>query len=169
MCSALVHTRRLVCEVDTAEYLERFALEHLMYLCGEDCVGRLMRGEASLNDVEAQAEENLRHSFAVVGVVERLSRFNGMVGKRVAYLGNMMHQNNASSGSMKTHSSRTKRNAVEVEQCTRAFADPAVRERLKKKHPELGALVRLYDVALEVEQHQFDELSACPIHSALRL
>jgi hypothetical protein len=54
-------------------------LDHLMYLCGEECINRYDMGEINLVDIERQAEANLRHSFSVVGLLNETGVFYDMV------------------------------------------------------------------------------------------
>eukprot|EP00980_Cylindrotheca_fusiformis_P011131 scaffold2557_cov121-Cylindrotheca_fusiformis.AAC.14 len=54
-------------------------LDQLMYLCGEDCINRFQVGEIDLQDIERQAESNLRHSFSVVGLLNETEHFFDMV------------------------------------------------------------------------------------------
>lgn len=64
-------------------WIYQMALEHLLYLCGEDCINRYETREISLNDMERQAEANLRHSFSVVGLLNETSSFYEMLTTRI--------------------------------------------------------------------------------------
>jgi hypothetical protein len=64
-------------------WVYQMALEHLFYLCGEDCINRYETGEINLNDIERQAEANLRHSFSVVGLLNETASFYEMVTTRI--------------------------------------------------------------------------------------
>ena len=63
------HVFSLFRAIDVASlgWIRSFALEGILYLCGEDCLVRYHAKLTTLAELETQAEENLRHSFAVVG------------------------------------------------------------------------------------------------------
>jgi hypothetical protein len=67
-------------------WMRGWALEYIFYLCGEDCVVRFHGGISDLADIENQAEENLRRSFAVVGLLNETDIFFDMIDARVQYL-----------------------------------------------------------------------------------
>ena len=62
--SALHRPQALEMNKAHAGWITRMALGYLMYLCGEDCIVRYAAGTATLADIEAQAEANLRRAFA---------------------------------------------------------------------------------------------------------
>jgi len=132
-----------------------FALRYIMDLCGEDCLVRYVHGSATLQDVTKQAEENLRHSFAVVGLLNETQSFYSMVSARVAYMGNLTRNMNLASVGGK-HSTKGRRGVKKV------FADPHFQRRLIDASPEFAALLKLYEVSVEVNRFQLKELSSCP-------
>ena len=146
----------MVCETGAGGWVTEYAHTYLSYICGEDCVARWALGLARLEELEMQANENLRHSFAVVGVLERTDRFYEMVRGRVAYLDKFALDVDTTSGGR--HGSGGKQ---AKQQCKDAFADPLRRKQLVRENPVLGVIVRLYQVALQVESHQYNELSKC--------
>jgi len=126
-------------------------LYYILYLCGEDCLVRLQAGRATLAEVEAQAAYNLRNSFAVVGLLEEQDTFFEMIHARVDYMD--MHLEGQIGGG--DHKSR--KDAY----CDGLFHDKAYIKQLVAASPELQALIRLYDVALEVNRFHMQELQQC--------
>ena len=153
----------MVCETGAGGWITEFSYNYLWYICGEDCVARGWPGMpelGNLGELETQASENLRHSFAVVGLLEKTDRFYEMVRKRVAYLqafglGVESLTNLSNPVGHKSAGSSAKKRCQEV------LADPFRQAQLEKEYPVLSVLVRLYQVAVEVESHQYNELSAC--------
>ena len=115
---------------------------------------RYAAGTATLADLERQAEGNLRHSFAVVGLLEDTSTFFEMISARVGYMNTSL--NPAVIGG--DHKSR---NDTAIFRCKTMFADPAVQEKMMRMCPELASLYRLYKVAVEVNRFQLEELRTC--------
>mmetsp|Transcript_7975 Transcript_7975/g.9318 ORF Transcript_7975/g.9318 Transcript_7975/m.9318 type:complete len:136 (+) Transcript_7975:510-917(+) len=62
-----------------------FALEFIVSICGEDCYVRWAYNISSLSDLMDQAEDNLRQSFAVIGLLNETENFYKMVSRRVHY------------------------------------------------------------------------------------
>ncbi|CAK0809532.1 unnamed protein product [Prorocentrum cordatum] len=60
-------------------WAHRLALSCVLQLCGEDCLVRWNEGVASIAELERQARENLRYSFAVVGLSHEPEVFYKMV------------------------------------------------------------------------------------------
>ena len=50
-------------------WMRRYALNQVYDLCGSDCRVRHFQNRSTLTEIVAQAEWNLRHSFAVVGIL----------------------------------------------------------------------------------------------------
>jgi hypothetical protein len=67
-------------------WAHRMALVMILYICGEHCLGQLQTGAASLAEVVKQADGNLRHSFAVVGLLNESDTFYEMIDDRVSYM-----------------------------------------------------------------------------------
>ena len=61
----------------------KLVIEHLFYLCGEDCINRYETGAITLDEIEDQAEANLRHSFSVVGLLNETNEFYDMITARI--------------------------------------------------------------------------------------
>ena len=150
----------MVCDTGAGGWITEFGYDYLWPICGEDCVARawpeMPEHGKVLGELETQASENLRHSFAVVGLLEKTDRFYEMVRKRVAYLsafglevGEVVDGRHRSGG------------GAAKERCKEAFADPFRQAQLEKENPILSVLVRLYQVGVEVESHQYNELSTC--------
>jgi hypothetical protein len=124
-----------------------------MYLCGEDCIVRYAAGTATLEDLEFQAEGNLRQAFAVVGILEQVDTFYEMITARVQYMNTSLNANVRGA----RHSTQNK----ESNQCKARFEDPDFQAKLLELSPELRALNRLYGVAKEVNHFQLQELREC--------
>jgi hypothetical protein len=137
-------------------WASRFALGYIVYLCGEDCAARYDQGLGNLQQMEQQAANNLRHSFAVVGLLHETETFYEMVTKRVQYVN--MSLNPHVKG--KLHSSG---NGAEQRRCKDKFANASFQELLKQKSPFIAAMDRLYKVGVQVNRFQFEELQSCPI------
>lgn len=120
----------------------------------QDCFARYAGGTATLEDLERQAEGNLRHAFAVVGLLEETATFYDMITARVGYMDTSLNPD-VTGG---THQSRTN---PDIAICKTMFADPAVQETIVRMCPELASLYRLYQVAVEVNRFQLDELQSC--------
>jgi len=135
-------------------WANHFALYQIMALCGEDCLVRYVHGSATLEDVEQQAEDNLRNSFAVVGLLTKSESFYDMVSARVAYMANLTQNANliAGGGRHKAGGSRIKKQ----------FSDISFQKQLINASPEIAALERLFKVSIEVNQFQLKELQTCP-------
>ena len=143
------------------------ALEYIFYLCGEHCMGQWYAiEEAYQNDqvllrkkhleylkvMEATAAYNLRNSFTVVGLLQETQEFYDMVTQQVEYID--MSLNPTTEG--KRHGSGG--SAINV-RCDAFFQDPALQKRVMAKGPELATLVRLYEVGVQVNQFQKEELA----------
>ena len=111
-------------------------------------------GHANLADIERQAEENLRHSFAVVGLLHELDAFYRMLSARVKYIDTSL--NAGAHGAI--HSSGS---GPEALRCKQRFKEAAFQADLLAASPELRALKRLYRVGTEVNRFQKDELQQC--------
>ena len=132
----------------------KMSLGYIISLCGEDCMVRYAAGTATLDDLERQAEQNLRHGFAVVGLLDNVDTFYEMVSARVGYIDTS--RNPEVTGHK--HNSMDNR---EIRKCKNLFLNARVQERLLRESPELAALHRLYKVAVEVNRFQLDELRTC--------
>ena len=63
------------CTGHQIEWAEKTALTYMMTLCGLDCPGRLAEGLATVRELERQAHDHLKQSFAVVGLLNNYSQF----------------------------------------------------------------------------------------------
>jgi len=135
-------------------WANHFALKQIMMFCGEDCVVRYIHGSATLEDIERQAEENLRHSFAVVGLLTETQAFYDMVSARVTYMVNLT-QNAHLAGEGGKHSTSKSHEVKE------SYADLSFQKRLINASPEIRTLVRLYKVSVEVNRFQKEEYIRC--------
>jgi len=135
-------------------WISRMSLGYIMYVCGEDCIARYAAGAATLQDLELQAEGNLRQAFAVVGILEEVDTFYEMVTARVQYIDTSLNPHITGS----KHSSGRNN---ESNYCKERFQDPKFRARMLAMSPELRVINRLYQVAKEVNQFQLKELREC--------
>jgi hypothetical protein len=127
---------------------------YVLHLCGDDCVMRLEHGMISLEEMEAQAESNLRQSFSVVGLLNETDTFYDMLNARVQYVN--MSLNPHVEGS-RHPSSKSK----EHRRCAALFQNTTFQERFKEKLPVLAVLDRLFHVGVEVNRFQREELRQC--------
>lgn len=138
----------------------------LLYLCGEDCQVRweiattrlggnfTARHEKVLLDAfERQADYNLRHSFAVVGLNGDMEEFHDMVSARVQYLDALSRNLHRVRGN--PHKSSA------TDECKALFQRPAFQEQLVQGSPAVAAVVRLYRTAVRVNAFQKQELQTC--------
>jgi hypothetical protein len=158
-----VETRRMKCDdMDKAisndpsnfGWAYRFCLEYLLALCGDECVNRYEHGMLTLEELEAQAETNLRQSFSVVGLLHETDSFYDMVTARIHYVNMSLNPNVAGA---RHASSKT----VNIIRCSSLFDKKDFQERFKEKLPILAALDRLYKVGVEVNRFQQEELKQC--------
>jgi hypothetical protein len=63
-----------ISNAESVGWAHQFALVFLTYLCGQDCHLNALRGLSSIEQMERQAESNLRQSIAVVGILR-----NGLI------------------------------------------------------------------------------------------
>ena len=145
-----------VCDKDFASWMYRFVQAYLFPFCGVDCENRFQHGMMTYEDVFAQAEGNMRHSFSVVGLLNETSQFYDMVSTRIGYLD--MSRNPHVEG--KKHPSKGD-DPEEVERCKALFVSPEYQEEAKRQVPEMKLVEKLFRVAVEVNRFQQEELSRC--------
>ena len=141
-------------------WAHRHALGFILHLCGEDChvrneaIGPNRTAEEEkiwVNSFLRQAEYNIRHSIAVVGLSEDLDGYYDMVTRRVQYL-NM---------SLNLHVTGPRHPSGASEECIRLFADPSFRQALINASPAIAAAVQLYNTAAQVNAFHKAELEVC--------
>ena len=108
-----------------------------------------------MEQLEQQAANNLRQSFAVVGLLHETETFFDMVTARVQYIDMSIHSDVVG----ELHDTGT--NGY-IAKCKATFKDPVFRQRLREACPAMAALERLYDVAVEVNRFQVRELASFP-------
>lgn len=106
----------------------------------------------TIADIEAQSEYNLRNSFSVVGLLQDQQTFFDMITARVDYMD--MDLNPHVTGD--SHSTGRL-----GEECKEIYKNETFRELFMASCPALAALERLYQVALEVNAFQQNELRQC--------
>ena len=129
-------------------------MKQLHHICGEDCLVRNHLGLMSLDQIERQARHNLQHSFAVVGLLNETDTFYDMITARVGYM-------NTSLNPHVTGGLHSTAKQQEYQRCSALYKTPAFQKRLLEVCPELQTLQRLYQVAMEVNRHQLNELQIC--------
>lgn len=139
---------------EARNWAHEYALQYIAYLCGNDCAIRYEQGLISLDELWIQTESNLRHAFSVVGLMDETTTFYEMVSARVAYLN--MSLNPHVQG--KRHKAGRTR---ETKRCKRVFASTNFQEEMKREVPSLRVLHHLYEVAVEVNRFQLEELREC--------
>lgn len=155
----------IVTDADGYGWAHRYALLYIFYLCGEDCAARYEMGmgggpdseehQVILDQLEEQAANNLRQSFAVVGLLHETDTFYDMLTARVQYLD--MSLNPDIEGEL--HETGT--NGY-MAKCKSTFADPSFQQAMRQASPAVAALERLYKVAVEVNRYQVRELAESP-------
>ena len=104
--------------------------------------------------IEAQAIDNLRNAFSVVGLMEEMDSFYDMLDKRIDYV-DLQHQKVPSSDLHQSGSTREKL------KCKELFKNETYRENLRSNIPMLAAMERVYNVGVEVNRFQREELNQC--------
>ncbi|KAL7569373.1 hypothetical protein ACA910_010460 [Epithemia clementina (nom. ined.)] len=142
-------------------WITRLALDHIYQLCGSDCRARHWRQQATLTELLAQAEANLRYAFVVVGILENPNsqeEFLRMIATRVDYMRDM---------DPVEHDTKSRYHSTtgQDEECKQKFKDSAFQEALLQASPELAGLMHLYQVAVQVNQFQLRELEQCSSQS----
>lgn len=130
--------------------------EYLLPFCGVDCENRWDRGEMTFEQMALQAEGNLKRSFAVVGLLNETESFYEMVTARIGYL-DMKNNKHVVGGE---HQS-VGLNEEEMKRCKALYLTTKFQEEAKQKHPELQLVERIFQVAMEVNQFQQQELNQC--------
>lgn len=151
----------IVSDADGFGWAHRYAMLYILYLAGEDATARYEMGLMGTNEanileqLERQAANNLRQSFAVVGLLHETDTYFDMLSARVQYLDMSLHPD------IEGELHGTGANGY-MAQCKKTFADPVFQQELKEASPAVAALERLYKVAVEVNRHQVRELAASP-------
>ena len=150
-CDDIESATRIGPTFEESGWAFRMCLEHMLYLCGEDCISRYEYGIMPLEEIETQAESNLRNSFSVVGLLNETDTFYEMLTRRIAYLDMSLHPQVKG----KAHRSFASK------RCSLIFKNETFQQRLKAELPILESLIRLYQVGVEVNRFQFEELLQC--------
>jgi len=138
-------------------WARRQSLKYLYGICGSDCASRHLKREADLEELVKQAEYNLRYSFAVVGLLEESDeQFFKMIHSRVDYIDTTINLNKVDEEGDHSTASRG-----ESKRCKDKYQNEDFQAQFMAAAPEVAALVRLYKVAVEVNQFQALELDQC--------
>jgi hypothetical protein len=148
---------------------KQYALEFLVYFCGEHCMGQLaaineaysydtgkLRKEKQkyLKVMARQAVYNMRNSFAVVGLLQQTQDFYDMISNRVDYMD--MSLNPTVEGD--PHFSGY---AKEWTRCKDRFQGPDFQRKVLIASPEIAAAVGVYKAGVEVYEFQKREMEEC--------
>jgi len=153
-----LHLKNRTCDKDLHIWTVRFVRDYLEPLCGEDCFSRYTHGMMTLEDMTVQAEGNLRGSFSVVGLLNETDTFYTMVSARIGYID--MGRNPHVTGDK--HESAVGRVVKEESaRCKTLFSDPRFQEEAKQQAPSLSLLDRVYQLGVEVNRFQREELNQC--------
>ena len=123
-----------------------FAIYYISSLRGNDCKIAHNLGLKTVDEMEKQAAANLRRSFAVVGLTDEFDNFFEMINTRVKYIDikldsvSDLHCNDPHAESLK---------------------DPLLQEKFISSSPVIAALFRLYELGMEVNKSQREELENC--------
>jgi hypothetical protein len=138
-------------------WARRMALLYLEQICGDDCVVRSFYStESVLGELERQATANLRQAFAVVGILPDLDDFYDLLNRRVDYLNTSLNQHveGLRHGSFSIL-------PEEAERCKNQYLKNRTFQELMLQAPEIAALQRVYEVGVEVNRFQRNELDQC--------
>mmetsp|Transcript_7921 Transcript_7921/g.9917 ORF Transcript_7921/g.9917 Transcript_7921/m.9917 type:complete len:337 (-) Transcript_7921:105-1115(-) len=136
-------------------WYKTFAMDFIVSICGEDCYVRWAYNISSLSDLMDQAEDNLRQSFAVIGLLNETENFYKMVSRRVHY---MDTSRNMPQFRMKRHKSIR---SPDFMFCKDLYQSSSFQRDVSLASPEVRAMIHLYDVAVQVNRFQADELEKC--------
>uniref|UniRef100_A0A7S0TDJ3 Sulfotransferase domain-containing protein n=1 Tax=Pseudo-nitzschia delicatissima TaxID=44447 RepID=A0A7S0TDJ3_9STRA len=142
-------------ENPTMSWIELYSYQYLMYLCGTDCETRFENNMMSLAGIEAQATSNLRNSFSVVGLLHESDSFYDMLHKRIDYI-DFNQTIEVNPANHRSHWTKEKPMCQELYLKNETFRDD-----LRSKIPALRAIERVYNVGVEVNRFQREELEQC--------
>lgn len=167
ICHSLFrHKEYLNCACDDIKCAHRWAngraMLYIFYLCGEDCRSRYDTNAITLDEMVDQAEDNLRNSFSVVGLLNETKSFYDMIEKRLSYMNMSQSLPSGLNLGGGTHSSgRNGEKAVEYYRCSDVFKNATFHQRLREELPSVASLERLYRLGVEVNRFQKEELQRC--------
>jgi len=142
---------------DDTAWTESYALGYIFTLCGEDCANRFKMKTMTLQEMFIQAQDNLRNSFSVVGLLNETDAFYDMIDKRIYYIDIKV---NVSLGGR--HASTKHGETVEEYiRCSGLFNNVTFHQRLINEVPAVAAIDKLYQVGVKVNQFQKKELNQC--------
>eukprot|EP00977_Amphora_coffeiformis_P017098 scaffold5479_cov199-Amphora_coffeaeformis.AAC.37 len=146
-------------------WAHRLALSLILHLCGEDCIARWEHATSVLGakgftpqhekvlvqSFVRQADYNLRHGMAVVGLNEDIKAFYDMVTTRVSYvdMSRNPHVHGSAHPSSATHD------------CKRHYQTIEFQQSLLQASSTIRAIVGLYDTAKRVNAFQKNEMLSC--------
>jgi len=135
------------------EWAHGYAIEYMEYLCGEDCAIANQLGLITIDEMEKQAAANLRKSIAVVGLGDDSDGFYDMINKRVQYL-------NIRKTTKKEERHVSKSSELR-DICNAGYKNKTLQDKMIRNSPAIAAMVRLYEIGVEVNQFHRNELDSC--------
>lgn len=126
-------------------WYKTFAMEFIVSICGEDCYVRWTYNILSLSDLMDQAEDNLRQSFAVIGLLNETENFYKMVSRRVYY---MDTSRNMPQFRMKRHKSIR---SPDFMFCKDLCLRSSFQRDVSLASPELRVMIHLCDVTVQIQ------------------
>ena len=136
-------------------WVEQFCFAHLIKLCGNDCRIRYENGLMTLNEIENQVEDNLRYAFSIVGLLNETESFYNMITDRIQYV-NMTY--NPSVQGLDHATPPTTENI----ECKKLFTkNTQFQQYVRDTIPSFAALERIYNVGVQVNRFQKNELKTC--------
>ena len=142
-------------------WVRRLSLEYIYQLCGSDCRVRHLEERATLQEVVIQAEFNLRQAFAVVGILEDgQETFFDMIHHRVDYIDTTKHPDLFHGRAIRINATPSQ---GEPGRCKERYQNVEFQKQLIQASPEVASMVHLYQVAVQVNRFQQQELQQCKL------
>jgi hypothetical protein len=146
------------CESDVHIWAAPFILDYLLPLCGEDCANRFEHGMMTYEEIEVQVTSNLRQAFSVVGLLNETSDFYDMVSTRIGYMDMSLNPHVVG----EVHQSADLNHTLNgPRRCKAIFETAKFQEKVRQEFPAVRILERVYNVAVEVNRFQREELNQC--------
>jgi len=142
-------------ENPSMNWIEYHSYAFLFNLCGYDCHTRWENHLIDLEDIEAQVSDNLRQAFSVVGLLEDVDTFYNMLHKRIDYL-DLNKPIDIPFGQRHITRHRDKPRCEDL-----FLRDETFREQLRSSNRAFAAFERVYNIGVEVNRFQKEELKSC--------
>jgi hypothetical protein len=153
-----LHKENYTCENDLHLWAEPLLKDYLQPLCGEDCANRFAHGMMTYEEMGIQAESNLRQAFSVVGLLNETQDFYDMISARIRYIDMSLNPHVVGETHLSAGPDHT---TVEPSRCKAIFEKADFQEEVRQYFPAMKILERVYNVAVEVNRFQREELNQC--------